>query len=58
MRQCFFIVKAGSYPLGVWVNDWAAGHLVAEMMTILMEEMGPKGMGEVEFFASLHKGLL
>ena len=42
----------------MWVNDWAAGHLVAEMMTILMEEMGPKGMGEVEFFASLHKGLL
>ena len=37
-ETCFFIVKAGSYPLGVWVNDWAAGHLVAEMMTILIEE--------------------
>eukprot|EP00434_Breviolum_minutum_P025478 symbB.v1.2.022512.t1/scaffold2002.1/size92861/6 len=30
---------AGIYPLGVWVNNWPAGHLVAEMMAILMEEM-------------------
>ena len=50
---------AGSYPLGVWVNDWAAGHLVAEMMTILMEEMmgylvelkGPGGGTPDGFFA-------
>ena len=35
----FFVVKAGSYAVGVWVNDWTAGHLVAEMMTILIEEM-------------------
>ena len=39
MRHGFFVVKAGIYPLGVWVNDWAAGHLVAEMMAILIEEM-------------------
>ena len=36
---CFFVVKAGSYAVGVWVNDWTAGHLVAEMMAILIEEM-------------------
>ena len=35
----FFVVKAGSYAVGVWVNDWTAGHLVAEMMAILIEEM-------------------
>lgn len=29
-----FSFKAGIYPLGVWVNNWPAGHLVAEMMAI------------------------
>eukprot|EP00435_Cladocopium_sp_Y103_P073398 s282_g43.t1 len=27
-----------SYPLGIWVNDWPAGHAMAAMMAIIIEE--------------------
>lgn len=49
-----------SYPLGMWVNDWPAGHAVAEMMAIIIQEVmgyevemkGP-GAGTVNGFFAL-----
>ena len=29
--------QVDSYPLGMWVNDWPAGHAVAEMMAIIIQ---------------------
>lgn len=49
-----------SYPLGMWVNDWPAGHAVAEMMAIIIQEamgyeveMKGPGAGTVNGFFAL-----
>ena len=37
------LVDGGNpYPIGVWVNDWAAGHLIATMATVIIKEKGKK----------------
>eukprot|EP00435_Cladocopium_sp_Y103_P053794 s886_g17.t1 len=48
-----------SYPIGIWVNDWAAGHLAAEVAQIVIQEKlgynvkvkGPGGLAVDGFFA-------
>lgn len=37
-HQCPKTIAGESYPLGIWVNQWASGELTAAMAEILIQE--------------------